>query len=1107
MMKPLVTNRGAAEAGVVTLLFTDVVGSTELLAEIGDDAAEEVRRAYFRMLRHAIVEAGGEEVKTMGDGFMVAFAGAYDAVRAAVAMQQAVGRHNQRHDARQLGVRVGIHVGEPLRDEEDYFGLPVVVARRLCDHANGGQILTSDLVSALVGPRNAYEFADLGPIELKGLAEPVRACEVQWEQRPAVPLHPIVVQATTDRLAFVGRDDELARLQAAWAEARAGHRMMVVLAGEPGVGKSRLAFEFAQSVQRDGAVVIAGRSDEEALVPYQPFVEALSHHIASVPTEDLELLVGPMDTELSRLVPQLTNRLPNLPGPRQARESEPESDRYRLFEAVSHYLAEASLATPTLLVLDDLQWADKPTLLLLRHIMRSPQDTPLLIVGTYRDTDVAPRHPLIALFADLRRARSFDRLLVKGLNARSTTALIRAWAGGDPPASFSRAVHEETEGNPFFVEEVLHHLRDSGSLDPDSGRWTSGARVEDLGIPEGVSEVIAHRLGRLSEPAIVALTAAAVVGRRFSFRVLQQVAGLSEQDLVDALDEAVAAAIVTELPEAGEYSFAHTLVRETLYARLGTIRRVRQHMRIGEVLESTYAHDLEPHLGELAYHFGEGAPGGDIDRAVDYATRAGDRALAVFAYEEAAGHYERALQALEFDEGADERRRAQALLGYGIAHLRAGAGDVAETALTEAADIARRVGPPELFGRIALVTAAWFSGTLQIAVDPSMAALLEEALDIMPETDSPVRARLMSRLATVLYFSPVPYERRDELSREAVDMARRCGDAATLAAVLSDRHVAMWEPSNVDARLATAAEILAVAQEAGDHERALEARGLRLMDLLEIGDMPQAMAEIREFTALAEALREPVYLGFSAMLAGLISILHGDFAEGERLSNQAAELAASNPLMANYHAAQLFTIWLPTGLLEDMGDAIFSMLGDDFDSYPAVRAATASIAAELGRNETAQEIIESLAPGDFAAVPRDGTWLITMLELSEAVTAIGDTKHAAILDELLRPYAGRVAIGGPPPSACLGLVSHSLGRLSLTLGRPHDAVTHLRDAIALAERMGARPFGADARYACAMALRELDRHDEAAELFAEARATAEELGMKPLAKRIAAATS
>jgi class 3 adenylate cyclase/tetratricopeptide (TPR) repeat protein len=1105
MMQPLVSARGAAEAGVVTLLFTDVVGSTELLGAIGDDAAEDVRRVYFRMLRHAIVEAGGQEVKTLGDGFMVAFAGAYDAVRAAVAMQQAVARYNQRIDAPPLGVRVGIHVGEPLRDEEDYFGLPVVVARRLCDHAEGGEIVTSDLVRALVGPRNAFEFADLGQLELKGLSEPVAACTVEWEQRPSVPLHPIVAQATSsDRVAFVGRDEELARLRAAWEEARSGHRTMLVLAGEPGVGKSRLAFEFGLTVQGEGGVVLAGRSDEENLAPYQPFVEALTHHVAHVAVEDLEQMVGPMGAELSRLVPQLADRLPDLPGPRRARESEPESDRYRLFEAISHYLAQLSQTAPTLLLLDDLQWADKPTLLLLRHIMRSPQDTPLLIVGTYRDTDVAPRHPLVALFADLRRARSFDRLLVKGLNARSTAALIRAWSGGDPPTPFSRAVYEETEGNPFFIEEVLHHLRDSGSLQPGEGRWTSGARVEDLGIPEGVSEVIAHRLGRLSEPCIGALTVAAVIGRRFSFRILQQVAAMSEQELVDALDEALAAAIISEAGEPGNYTFSHALVRETLYARLGTIRRVRQHLRIGEVLETTFAHDLDHHLGELSYHFSEGAPGSDIDRAVDYATRAGDHALAVFAYEEAAEHFERALQALELADHVDESRRAQALLGYGVAHLRAGDGAAADPALSEAAEIARRVGPPELFGRIALATAAWFSGTLQIAVDPSMAALLEEALAYLPDADTPLRARLMSRLATVLYFSPGPYERRDQLSLAAVEIARKCDDPSTLAAVLSDRHVGMWEPSNVEERLATAAEILRVAEGAGDHERALEARGLRLMDLLELGQMDQALPEIRAFTALAEEIRQPVYLGFSVMLTGLLAILRGDFAEGERLSNQAAELASTNPLMANYHAAQLWTIWRPTGQLVDMGEAIFSMLGEDFDAYPAVRAASASLAVELGYLDRAEKVLNDLSPGDFAAVPRDGTWLISMIELTEAAVGLGDAKYAHVLYDLLTPFAGRVALGGPPPSACLGLVSHSLGRLAQILGRTDEALAHLRDAMALAERMGARPFLADAQFSTALVLLDTGQPDEAAELVEEARVTAEELGMKPLAARIAA---
>jgi hypothetical protein len=271
--------------------------------------------------------------------------------------------------------------------------------------------------------------------------------------------------------------------------------------------------------------------------------------------------------------------------------------------------------------------------------------------------------------------------------------------------------------------------------------------------------------------------------------------------------------------------------------------------------------------------------------------------------------------------------------------------------------------------------------------------------------------------------------------------------------------------------------------------------------------MAPAREEIAAFTALAESLQQPVYLGLSVMIAGLLAILRGDYAEGERLSNEAAELAASNPLMSNYHAAQLWTIWRPTGQLVDMGEAIFDMLGDDFDAYPAVRAATASLAVELGFPERAQTALDDLAPDNFAAVPPDGTWLLTMLELVDAATGLTHTAHCEVLYELLKPFAGRVALGGPPPSACLGLVSQFLGRLAHTLGRLDEAVRYYNDAMRLAEEMGARPFLADAQFGCSVVLDEIGDAERAAELRGLARVTAEELGMKPLAGRIAGLSS
>ncbi len=377
------------------MLFTDLVGSTDLLSRLGEAAFDEVRRGHFATLREALVRHGGEEVKTLGDGVLAVFGAAADAVACAVAIQQAVDRQSRRGPAG-LEVRVGLALGDVSFEEDDVFGTPVVEAARLVAAARSGQILATSVVAVVAGGRSDAAFTDLGPVELKGLPQPVPVCQVTWDPLPLSPL-PLPNLLTDVGRIFVGRDGEVDRLGQLWKEATAGERRVALLAGEPGVGKTRLAAELAVRVHEDGAPVLAGRCDEDLGVPYQPFLEALRHYIAHTPTGELRQGLGRHGGELVRLVPELAERLPDLPA---ALRSDPETERYRLFDAVAVWLASASAQAPLLLVLDDLQWAAKPTLLLLRHVVRSPETARLLVIGTYRDTELDHDHPLLEILAD-----------------------------------------------------------------------------------------------------------------------------------------------------------------------------------------------------------------------------------------------------------------------------------------------------------------------------------------------------------------------------------------------------------------------------------------------------------------------------------------------------------------------------------------------------------------------------------------------------------------------------------------------------------------------------------------------------------------------------------
>ncbi|MEE8386382.1 MAG: alpha/beta fold hydrolase, partial [Dehalococcoidia bacterium] len=525
----------------------------------------------------------------LGDGLMVAFASALDALACAVAMQQTVHRHNQHDDeSHSLQVRVGLHVGEPISHEDDYFGMPVVIAKRLCDRAQGGQILASDLVRGLVGSRGGHTFRELGPLSLKGTGAPLSAYEVAWEpaaEEPAAPLPSPVeglapplplppLLAVGERTAFVGRSQELERLLDQWKQVRAGQRHLVLVTGGPGIGKTRLAAEFALAAHAEGAMILFGRSDERA-VAYQPFVEALRHYIAACQPNQLRARLGATGADLIRVIPEIAQRLPDLPVPPPV---EKETERQRLYDAFAALLTNASRASPTLLILDDLHLADEATLQLLKGIVRLPDPSPLLVLATYRDTEVGWSHPLANTLADLRRDCELHLVSLDGLDKGTVGEMVGTWMGLDAPPAFIRAIHELTEGNPFFIEELLRHLEETGAFSQREGRLTIALTIDQMGIPEGVKEVVGQRLSRLSEECNSILTIASVIGREFDLDALARASDLSIDRLLELLEEAVGARVVAEVPNViGRYSFSHTLMHETLYEELTTTRRVRLH--------------------------------------------------------------------------------------------------------------------------------------------------------------------------------------------------------------------------------------------------------------------------------------------------------------------------------------------------------------------------------------------------------------------------------------------------------------------------------------------------------------------------------------------------
>jgi DNA-binding CsgD family transcriptional regulator len=918
---------------------------------------------------------------------------------------------------------------------------------------------------------------------------------------------------------FVGREAEVAAFTADLEVAAGGRGGVVLVAGEPGIGKTRLAEELAAAAAARGVVVLWGRCWEgEGAPAFWPWVQVVRAYLHTSDPAVLRQEMGAGAADITQVVPAVRECLPDLPAPPPL---EPDAARFRLFDSLAGFLRAAAARRPLLLVLDDLHWADAPSLALLRFLGRELEDVRLLVLGLYRHVEVDQGHPLVATLADLTRGQRRRRLLLGGLDQQEVASFVGLVAGVEPSPELATAVHQQTDGNPFFVTEVVRLLASQGRL----GHPEAGSAAPAASLPEGVRAVVAERLGRLSDGCRRVLEVAAVLGRDFQLRVLQPASGLDPGRLLELVEEAEAARVVAEVPGGlGRWRFAHALVREVLYEGLPAARRIRLHGRVGEALEAIYVADPGPHLAELAHHFVAAAPGGEVARAVRATTAAGRRALELLAWEEAAGLFERALAALELAERPDPHQRCQLLLALGEARMAASDMAAARAAYQQAGELAKRIGAAEALARAGLGLGLEFTsaidsaevGLLEVAassgvVDSVEIGLLEEALVALGGADSRLRARVLARLARAL-ASTSQVDRRLQLSQEAVGLARRLGDPATLAAVLFDCHLAIWGVERAEAadeRLVMATEVVDLAERTGDWAMALRGRGLRRTDLLEVGDLAGFDADLAAAERTAEQLRQlhnrwqlPLAHATRAMLAGR-------FAEAEELAAQGLAIGrrADDKGVGMRYAAVVATLRLMEGRFGETVE-LFQRLSARFPAMLVYRAGLAAALVEAGHADQAQGEVERLATEDLAALPRDPVWGWSLAILALACHHLGDTTRAARVREPLEPYADRNIVTAG--ANCLGPAAYYLGLLDLTLDQPELAVRRFEQAATLAGRLQARPMVAMSLEGQARALLALDRpgdHQQAQALLKEVAATAGELGIHGLGERASALRS
>ncbi len=889
---------------------------------------------------------------------------------------------------------------------------------------------------------------------------------------------------------FAGRARELATLAMLTPRVQGQGLQLVMIGGEAGSGKSRLVREFAREASDGGALILYGACDSVVRRPYRPFVEALEQLVRDSDPSVLRAEFGPEGGELTRLLPELPASVGQLAAPISA---DPDTERHRLHSAVSDLIGAVSRRQPLVLVIEDLHWADTPTLLLLRHLARGAPDARALLVSTFRDTDAEVPQPLSAALADLRRTEGLARLRLTGLTTDEVYEFVARASGGEPgaaPTDLARVIHDLTAGNAFLMTELWRSLSET-----EEGARSLARAAAEVGSPEGVREVVNQRVARLGPSTIAVLELAAVAGPEFELETVSA-STLADADLRAALAEAVAHGMIEELQTRGlAFRFTHELVRRALYDRMPGRRRAELHLLVADT--SSVAGEVQVHtrgFAELAYHFGAAAPIDGPQRACEYALLAGRAAFLALDFDEAQARLEAALEL-----GVEDRRlRAETEVELGDARFRAGRSDSALAAYREAAQIARELGNGELLARAAIgfEDACWRPGI----TDEGAVELLEEA-DRTLGADSTLRVMLLSGLSRAHAFAG-DFEASVAAEERALITARALGDQLGLATVLMR---SFWSHPERDAAQTVEAlsEARVVAEELGETQLQLDSMSWRIALLIEIGDLRAALRELPEVHALALRERQPFALHVTEHYASTVALCFGSLDEAEAAARRSHEWSQllSGRAATGIHGIQMFSVRREQGRLAELAVPLRALSETELVQN-AWRPGYAALLAELGMEAEARRELAGIRDRGLDEL-RSALWVASLSYLTDACAAVGDEAMAAQVYPELAPMAGGNLVVGHGV-ACYGAADRYLGLLAATLGDHARAADHFEQALALNREMGATTWVAHTLYSFGRALRMRGRGadaDRASELLSEAAMLAERIGLPSLLAR------
>ena len=1088
--------QGLPEA--LSFLFTDIERSTALWDR--DPAAMRVAlELHDRIFRETAARHDGHVFYCGGDGFGIAFPTAGAAVDSALEAQIELARTDW-PGAMPVRVRMGVHTGVVERRDGNYFGPTLNRTTRLADAGHGGQVLISGVSAALISPD--VELVDLGSFELRGLREPER---IWWLPVPGAvedfpPLRsvgtgamrqpPLPTRLRFDGdLAFAGRATPINRLTQAWNATGTGSAPVVLLSGEPGIGKTRLAAEAAGRMHADGAVVLYGRCNPHGGAPHEPFAEALSTLAETLDPRAARAVLASQGGELSRLIPRLGQLIPGLPPPV---EGDAGGNRHRLFNAVSDALSTLAARTPgVMLVIDDFHWADPSTIGLLEHLTLVAAPAGVMIVVIHRHTDVGRNDPAELAVASLRRRSGSVVIHLGPLTLGEVEDLVIAAAGhelGDL-APVVVDLYSQTGGNPFFISELIRHLVSSRAALFDGTRWTV-VDLSDVGIPPGIRELVRERLQTLGERAIEVLEGAAIFGREFDIRFLAEAQHLDRTDVIAALEPALASGVLEEIGR-GRFVFAQLLVHMAVYDDLPAARRISGHVAAARAIEAIG--QVEHHWPELAYHWGEAAMAGYALEAMNSALRAGEEAVLATAHDVAVDRFRAALSYFDDLLSPHEVERMDLQLRLAEALSMAGRLDEAGVEFIDVASQARRAGRADLLARAALGLGGDLPSTPP--ADAVAITLVEQALALHPDP-SPTRALLLSRLAEWRHRVD-PVATRRALVNEAVTVARATGDEELLARVMLSRVRALHGPDAMTEMLAISAEVDRIASLVPDDALAARSAQVRMNASFVLGDLGGAFQAARVVSVLSARLRQPEYERLPLMWDAFRAMYEGRFETGSAIADELAGL------LGHRHSQTRVIVGaslMPQLFFQGRSDLIYEMTRDLEISYRD--AMLAWHAAETGDYDRARDHLAKVGPVAGIVADSNYSFWHGIVAVSTAAYLCEDRALLAETRDAIAPWVSQHATAGLV--TYFGSGHHHLGVAELGLGNHTAAVVELDQAVLAHEAIGARPFVALSQIELARALEgrnEAGDADRAAGVRAAALDTAAQLGLEAVNRR------